>query len=192
MSYKNPGQMLEYIINNSLLTDACMTIIDGRNEYGFHAIKVPESSINRITKTAYMIKIVDGKDILSVPVTIPDNGKPSSIWLISFEKGKYEALCVQHETKENLTEKEIEKKEYLSVIALFLDHYKVGTRTKLLGILKYGYAQLKKEIGDDNPYELLKDYMDESYVLLKSKNMPDKYGIRFNFELFNHSGGNDK
>lgn len=37
MAYKTPEQMLELIREENLLTDACMTIIDGRNEFGFHA-----------------------------------------------------------------------------------------------------------------------------------------------------------
>ena len=42
MAYKTPEQMLDIILSENLLTDACMTIIDGRNEYGFHAAKVPD------------------------------------------------------------------------------------------------------------------------------------------------------
>ena len=34
MAYKTPEQMLDIILSENLLTDACMTIIDGRNEYG--------------------------------------------------------------------------------------------------------------------------------------------------------------
>ena len=78
---------------------------------------------------------------------------------------------------------EMKKKEYLSVIAFFLDHYKIGTRTKLLGVLKNGYAMLKKEIGDNNAYDLLRDYMNESLVVQRAEEMPDKYGVRFKFHL---------
>ena len=41
MAYKTPEQMVNLIIEENLLTDACMTIIDGRNEYGFHAVEIP-------------------------------------------------------------------------------------------------------------------------------------------------------
>ena len=72
---------------------------------------------------------------------------------------------------------------YMSVIALFLDHYKIGTRTKLMNILKYGYAELKKEIGDDNAYELLRDYMDTGVSIMRAEHMPKTFGIRFKFDF---------
>ena len=77
----------------------------------------------------------------------------------------------------------LEQKEYMSVIALFLDHYKIGTRTKLMNILKYGYAELKKEIGDDNAYELLRDYMDTGVSIMRAEHMPKTFGIRFKFDF---------
>ena len=42
---------------------------------------------------------------------------------------------------------------------------------------------LKKEIGDNNAYDLLRDYMNESLVVQRAEEMPDKYGIRFKFHL---------
>lgn len=71
----------------------------------------------------------------------------------------------------------------MSVIALFLDHYKIETRTKLMNILKYGYAELKKEIGDDNAYELLRDYMDTGVSIMRAEHMPKTFGIRFKFDF---------
>ena len=55
MAYKTPEQMLDIILSENLLTDACMTIIDGRNEYGFHAAKVPDSSLEKTAPGKYNI-----------------------------------------------------------------------------------------------------------------------------------------
>ena len=90
MAYKTPEQMLDIILSENLLTDACMTIIDGRNEYGFHAAKVPDSSLEKTAPGKYNITLRggDGKDIV-VNATAPENGKKTNFWLISFEEGKF-------------------------------------------------------------------------------------------------------
>lgn len=182
MAYKTPEQMVNLIIEENLLTDACMTIIDGRNEYGFHAVEIPPDNIRPIGRNRVNILLNDsGKDV-SIPVTFPDTDKEYSLWLMSFVEGKYEVICVQHDPSSE-SKTEMKKKEYLSVIAFFLDHYKIGTRTKLLGVLKNGYTMLKKEIGDNNAYDLLRDYMNESLVVQRAEEMPDKYGVRFKFHL---------
>lgn len=182
MAYKTPEQMVNLIIEENLLTDACMTIIDGRNEYGFHAVEIPPDSIRPIGRNRANVLLNDSGKNISVPVTLPDTDKEYSLWLMSFIEGKYEVICVQHDPSSE-SKTEMKKKEYLSVIAFFLDHYKIGTRTKLLGVLKNGYAMLKKEIGDNNAYDLLRDYMNESLVVQRAEEMPDKYGVRFKFHL---------
>ena len=104
MAYKTPEQMLDIILSENLLTitpqatvvkDACMTIIDGRNEYGFHAAKVPDSSLEKTAPGKYNITLRggDGKDIV-VNATAPENGKKTNFWLISFEEGNYNVICV--------------------------------------------------------------------------------------------------
>lgn len=52
-----------------------------------------------------------------------------------------------------------------------------------MNILKYGYAELKKEIGDDNAYELLRDYMDTGVSIMRAEHMPKTFGIRFKFDF---------
>ena len=78
---------------------------------------------------------------------------------------------------------DVKKKEYMSVIALFLDHYHIGTHMRLIGVLQYGYEQLKKELNEKNEYKLLRDYMDSSIDIRRAEKMPDKYGIRFHFHF---------
>lgn len=182
MAYKTPEQMLDYILNEHLLTDACMTIIDGRNEYGFHAVEVPKNNIKNKGKGNVEITLAEGNKEIHVPVKIPDPSKSYSLWLMSFVDGRYDIICVQYERGQE-SEASVKQKEYLSVIAMFLDRYKVGTKTKLMNILKYGYAQLKKEINENNAYELLRDYLNDSLVVQRAEHMPDKYGVRFNFHF---------
>ena len=50
MAYKTPEQMLDIILSENLLTDACMTIIDGRNEYGFHAAKYLTAALKKLRR----------------------------------------------------------------------------------------------------------------------------------------------
>lgn len=183
MAYKTPEQMLDIILNENLLTDACMTIVDGRNEYGFHAMKVPEGSVKKLEPGKYEITLRDdeGKDVV-LSATAPVNEKETNFWLISFEKDKYNVICVQY-LPNGESAKTLEQKEYMSVIALFLDHYKIGTRTKLMNVLKYGYSELKKEINDDNAYELLRDYMDAGVSVMRAEHLPQKFGVRFQFHF---------
>lgn len=182
MAYKTPEQMLEYILNEHLLTDACMTIIDGRNEFGFHAVEVPKNNIKNKGNGRVEITLAEGSKEIHIPVVIPDPSKLYSLWLMSFVDGKYDIICVQYERGKE-SEAAVKQKEYLSVIAMFLDKYKVGTRTKLMNILKYGYSQLKKEINEENAYELLRDYLDAGLVVQRAESMPDKYGVRFKFHF---------
>ena len=65
MAYKTPEQMLELIREENLLTDACMTIIDGRNEFGFHAAEVPEGSVKNFGDGAYEITLADGDELVA-------------------------------------------------------------------------------------------------------------------------------
>lgn len=180
MAYKTPEQMLDIILNENLLTDACMTIIEGRNEYGFHAMKVPAGSIKKLTDTAYELLLTDGENDIHVPVNIPDNGMETSIWLVCFKEDNYDIMTVQHDKGAgNIVE--LEKKEYMSIIMMFLEHYKIATRTKLMGMLKNGYAELKRETGNDNSYELLRDYQNAGYIVQRTEHIPKKFNIRFNF-----------
>ena len=80
-----------------------MTIIDGRNEYGFHAAKVPDSSLEKTAPGKYNITLRggDGKDIV-VNATAPENGKKTNFWLISFEEGNYNVICVQRRTVQSV------------------------------------------------------------------------------------------
>lgn len=184
MAYKTPEQMLEWMIEENLLTDACMTIIDGRNEFGFHAVEVPPGCIEKTGEDEYNLKFVteDSEDLI-VPVKVPQPDKNFTFWLIKFKEGEYQVVCVQHE-KTDESYSEIKKKEYLSVIAMFLDYFKVGTRTKLMNILEYGYDTLKSEIGDnENAYKLLRDRMDNEIDVRRALHMPDKFGVRFNFHF---------
>ena len=178
MAYKTPEQMLEIIKNEHLLTDACMTIIDGRNEFGFHAAEVPSGSVKDMGDGSYEITIVEDDDDLHIPMT----NKETTFWLISFKKGEYNIIAVQHD-KDAGEYADVKKKEYMSVIALFLDHYHIGTRMRLIGVLQYGYEQLKKELNEKNEYKLLRDYMDSSIDIRRAEKMPDKYGIRFHFHF---------
>ena len=102
---------------------------------------------------------------------------------MQFGDKKGNVVAVQHDKGENENTAAIKKKEYLSVIAMFLDHYKIGTKTKLVNVLKYGYAQLKKETGEDNPYELLRDFMDDGLSIQKAEQIPEKFGLRFKFHF---------
>lgn len=182
MAYKTPEQMLEIIKNEHLLTDACMTIIDGRNEFGFHAAEVPSGSVKDMGDGSYEITIVEDDDDLHIPVHIPMTNKETTFWLISFKKGEYNIIAVQHD-KDAGEYADVKKKEYMSVIALFLDHYHIGTHMRLIGVLQYGYEQLKKELNEKNEYKLLSDYMDSSIDIRRAEKMPDKYGIRFHFHF---------
>lgn len=183
MAYKTPEQMLNYIRENNLLTDACMTIIDGRNEFGFHAIEIPKESVKDLGNGNFQIVLVDGDNDVHIPVKAADPKKETSFWLISFKEGRYDIICVQHE-KNAGSAAEVKQKEYMSVIALFLDHYKIGTASKLMEVLKYGYNKLKEETDDkDNAYELLRDYMDAGLVVKRAEHIPDKFGVRFKFHL---------
>lgn len=182
MAYKTPEQMLEIIKNEHLLTDACMTIIDGRNEFGFHAAEVPSGSVKDMGDGSYEITIFEDDDDLHIPVHIPVTDKETTFWLISFKKGEYNIIAVQHD-KGAGEYTDVKKKEYMSVIALFLDHYHIGTRMRLIGVLQYGYEQLKKELNEKNEYKLLRDYMDSSIDIRRAEKMPDKYGIRFHFHF---------
>lgn len=182
MAYKTPEQMLELIREENLLTDACMTIIDGRNELGFHAAEVPEGSVKNFGDGAYEITLADGDEDVHIPVHVPQTDKETTFWLISFKAGEYNIVAVQHD-KSDEDQVELKKKEYMSVIAFFLDHYHIGTKTRLLGVLQYGYEQLKKEIGEDNAYTLLRDYLDSSMDVRRAEVMPKKFGVRFNFHF---------
>ena len=75
MAYKTPEQMLELIREENLLTDACMTIIDGRNEFGFHAAEVPEGSVKNFGDGAYEITLADGDEDVHIPVHVPQTDK---------------------------------------------------------------------------------------------------------------------
>ena len=182
MAYKTPEQMLEIIKNEHLLTDACMTIIDGRNEFGFHAAEVPSGSVKDMGDGSYEITIAEDDDDLHIPVHIPVTDKETTFWLISFKKGEYNIIAVQHD-KGAGEYADVKKKEYMSVIALFLDHYHIGTRMRLIGVLQYGYDQLKKELNEKNEYKLLRDYMDSIIDIRRAEIMPDKYGILFHFHF---------
>lgn len=180
MGYKTSEQMLQTILNEGLLTDACMTILEGRNMYGFHATEVPAGSIKKMTDGAYEITVTDaGNDDLHIPVRVSDDTKETSFWLIRMRKDKpYEIFAIQHE---DAAAQDIKRKEYLSNLLLFLDYYKIGTNAQLMNVLKDGYSRLKKELGEENPYELLKDYMSDEMVALKAEQMPDKFGVRIKF-----------
>ncbi len=183
MAYKTPEEMLKLIVEENLLTDACMTIVDGRNEYGFHAVEIPASSIHKKNDTEYEIEIMDenGKRNF-IPVNVPANGKATKLWLISSKKGNYDVISIQHdETEED--ERTLRQKEYMSVIALFLDHFHIGTRIRLMNILKYGYTALKKEIVEDDAYELLRDRMNNEMDIRRADVIPEKFGVRFNFHV---------
>lgn len=184
MAYKTPEQMLELILDENLLTDACMTIIDGRNEFGFHAVEVPNCCIKNVSGNEYALTFVtDDEKNLVVNVKVPQPEKDFTFWLMTFRKGEYDVVCVQHE-KTDEPYPEVKKKEYLSVIAMFLSHYKVGTRTKLMNILEYGYDVLKNEIGDnENAYKLIRDRMNNEIDVRRALSMPDKFGVRFNFHF---------
>lgn len=180
MSYKTPEQMLNVIIKENLLTDACMTILEGRNDYGFHAVKVPDRSVTPLGNGEFKIELSDGQNDIEAKAFVKDTSKTTSFWLVSFDNNKYQIISVQHDKEQN--DKEINKKEYLSMIAMFLDHYKVGTKMRLIQILKNGYSKLKKEINDnENPYELIRDYMDAGLLVTKVDAIPQKYNVRFNF-----------
>lgn len=183
MAFKTAEQMIEIIVNEKLLADACMTIIEGRNEYGFHAAKVPAGSIKKLTDTAYELLLTDGENDIHVPVNIPesDTDLSTSIWLVRYkDDGNYDIITIQHDA--TLTDTiALEQKEYLSIIMMFLEHYKITTRTKLISLLKNGYKRLKEETGEDNAYELLRDCMDTSYVVQRTDKIPTKFNIRFNF-----------
>lgn len=184
MAYKTPEQMLELILKESLLTDACMTIIDGRNEYGFHAVEIPSGSIEKVDGNKYELVFLNEKqEEVRVPVEVPANEKETALWLIKSKKDMYDIVCIQHDANDDSPAKN-KQKEYMSVIAMFLDHYGIGTRTRLLNILKYGYEELKKEIGEDNEYELLRDSMNAELDIRKAEYIPDKYGVRFDFSGF--------
>lgn len=185
MAYKTPEQMLNIIIEENLLTDACMTIIDGRNEYGFHAVEIPECCIEYKDKGNYEVILTDeNQKEVRVPVTVPDLTKSASLWLVSFTEGRYDIICVQYD-KGDLDDAAMKQKEYLSVIAMFLDHYKIGTKTRLMNVLKYGYDVLKKEIGEQNSYELLRDCMNTEIDIRRAAEMPNKFGVRFKFHGMN-------
>ena len=183
MAYKTPEEMVQLIIKENLLTDACMTIVDGRNEYGFHAVEIPASSIHKKSEAEYEIEVMDenGNKTL-IPAKVPANGKVTKLWLISSKKGNYDVISIQHdETEED--ERTLRQKEYMSVIALFLDHFHIGTKIRLMNILKYGYTALKKEIGEDDAYELLRDRMNNEMDIRRADVIPEKFGVRFNFHV---------
>ena len=115
MAYKTPEQMLDIILSENLLTDACMTIIDGRNEYGFHAAKVPDSSLEKTAPGKYNITLRggDGKDVV-VNATAPENGKKTNFWLISFEEGNYNVICVQYDDNGEPS-RALEQKEFTDI-----------------------------------------------------------------------------
>ena len=184
MTYKTPEEMIDYIVSEHLLTDACMTIIDGRNEYGFHATEIPKESIKDYGDGAYEILLSESKEKdIKIPVHIKDTSKETAFWLMQFGDKKGNIVAVQHDKGENENTAAIKKKEYLSVIAMFLDHYKIGTRTKLMNVLKYGYAQLKRETGENDPYELLRDFMDEGLSIQRAEQIPERFGLRFKFHF---------
>ena len=168
--------MLDIILSENLLTDACMTIIDGRNEYGFHAAKVPDSSLEKTAPGKYNITLRggDGKDIV-VNATAPENGKKTNFWLISFEEGNYNVICVQYDDNGEPS-RALEQKEYMSVIALFLDHYKIGTRTKLMNILK----ELKS---DSEKFRVLGITFEEKAFFDVLVEVRDKHGFEYADDL---------
>lgn len=181
MAYKTPEQMLQIILNEGLLTDACMTILEGRNPYGFHAAEIPAGSVKKLADGAYTITVTsDGGDV-HIPVHVKDTEKETSFWLIKLESGKpYSVFAIQHDA--GTDEKQIKQKEYLSCLTLFLDYHKIRTNTKLMAVLKDGFSRLKKELHDEgNPYELLRDYLSDETVAMRTAHMPKKFGLRLDF-----------
>ena len=188
MAYKTPEQMLQIILNEGLLTDACMTILEGRNPYGFHAAEIPAGSVKKLADGAYTITVTsDGGDV-HIPVHVKDTEKETSFWLIKLENGKpYSVFAIQHDA--GTDEKQVKQKEYLSCLTLFLDYHKVRTNTQLMAVLKDGFSRLKKELHDEgNPYELLRDYLSDETVAMRTARMPKKFGLRLDFHWKGEDG----
>lgn len=181
MAYKTPEQMLQIILKEGLLTDACMTILEGRNAYGFQATEIPAGSVEKIGDGSYTITVTSEKEDIHIPVHVKDETRPASFWLMKLDNSKpYTIFALQNDAGEDA--KEVKKKEYLACLTLFLDYHKVRTTTQLMSILKDGFKRLKTELkAEDNPYELLRDYLSNETVTLRTDHMPDKFGIRFNF-----------
>lgn len=188
MAYKTPEQMLQIILNEGLLTDACMTILEGRNPYGFHAAEIPSGSVKKLADGAYTITVTsDGGDV-HIPVHVKDSKKETSFWLIKLENGKpYSVFAIQHDA--GTDEKKVKQKEYLSCLTLFLDYHKIRTNTQLMAVLKDGFSRLKKELHDEgNPYELLRDYLSDETVAMRTARMPKKFGLRLDFHWKGEDG----
>lgn len=184
MAYKKPNEMVELIIKEQLLKDACMTVIDGRNEYGFHAIEVPQNCVTQ-KGNDYHIEVLDKeKRRICKDITVEPYGKDFTFWLLRFHRDTYDLVCLFH----NPTEKNpvaLKQSEYLAIMAIFCDRFKIGTKTKLLGILKNGFDILKKETGLETSCELLRDFMASETDIRWAEQFPDKYGVRFHFHFDN-------
>lgn len=183
MAYKTAEQILNYILENSLLTDTCMTLFEGRNEFGFRATAIPHDSVKHIGNGRFRILLHDPSDgDFEVPVTVDNKDKFVSFWLISFNPENSEVAAVMCD-KGDYSERELEQKMYLAVILMFLDHYKINTTGKILSILKRGYKQLKEEIHDENNFELLRDQMNAGIAVARMDHLTNKVNVRFNFEV---------
>lgn len=187
MAYKTPAQMADLVMDENLFLDACVTIVTGRNDYGFKATKIPPNMIEKTEDWKYnaIFGTADG-EIVRVPLVPPkgSEGKEIDFWVVSFKEGKQEIFGIAHNPVDE-SPFDTERRAYLAAMALFFDKYRIGTKMRLMTILERGYEILKKENGEVNDYKLMRDAKIDAakaeYVRQLMAQTPGKVNLRLNF-----------
>lgn len=181
MVYRTPEEMVDLIVKEHLLQDASMTILDGRNRYGFKAVEVPASSIDKAGDIWHVTVYEKDGTPVKTDVSVYNDGKSVSLWLVKTGEGAYDVMALRHD-KEDAESIETKRKEYLAMLAVFFDRFGLNTRGKMLAVLREGFQRLKEETGLQTDCEFLRDFL-ANETIVRQGQIPDKYGVRFRFHF---------